>query len=56
MVELAVDILRLEYDKYDKVVIITGFAEVGPWGSSQMRWEMEACGEFTIDVALGLQS
>ena len=29
-------------------VIITGFAEVGPWGSSRTRWEMEACGEFTI--------
>ena len=26
----------------DQVVVITGFAEVGPWGSSRTRWEMEA--------------
>lgn len=33
----------------EKVVVITGFAEVGPWGSSRTRWEMEARGEFTIE-------
>ncbi|KAG9315241.1 hypothetical protein JVU11DRAFT_4375 [Chiua virens] len=33
----------------EKVVVITGFAEVGPWGSSRTRWEMEAKGEFTIE-------
>jgi fatty acid synthase subunit beta len=33
----------------DKVTVITGFAEVGPWRSSRMRWEMEAIGEFTIE-------
>jgi fatty acid synthase subunit alpha, fungi type len=33
----------------DKVVVITGFAEVGPWGSSRTRWEMEARGHFTIE-------
>ncbi|KAF8896473.1 fatty acid synthetase alpha subunit [Infundibulicybe gibba] len=32
----------------EKVVVITGFAEVGPWGSSRTRWEMEARGELTI--------
>ena len=32
----------------NQVVVITWFAEVGPWGSSCMRWEMEAWGEFTI--------
>ncbi|KAJ7227399.1 fatty acid synthase [Mycena pura] len=32
----------------DKVMVITGFGEVGPWGSSRTRWEMEARGEFTI--------
>ena len=26
----------------EKVVVIAGFAEVGPWGSSRTRWEMEA--------------
>ena len=26
----------------DQVVVITGFAEVGPWGSSRTRWEKEA--------------
>lgn len=33
----------------EKVVVITGFAEVGPWGSSRTRWEMEARGELTIE-------
>ncbi|EJU05022.1 fatty acid synthase [Dacryopinax primogenitus] len=33
----------------DKVIVITGFAEVGPWGSSRTRWEMEARGRFTIE-------
>ena len=33
----------------DQVVVITGFAEVGPWGSSRTRWEMEARGELTIE-------
>ena len=32
----------------EKVIVVTGFAEVGPWGSSRTRWEMEARGEFTI--------
>jgi fatty acid synthase subunit beta len=29
-----------------KVMVITGFGEVGPWGSSRTRWEMD---EFTIE-------
>jgi fatty acid synthase subunit alpha len=33
----------------DKVIVVTGFAEVGPWGSSRTRWEMEARGHFTIE-------
>jgi hypothetical protein len=33
----------------DHVIIITGFAEVGPWGSPRTRWEMEARGEFRIE-------
>ncbi|KAG5646963.1 hypothetical protein DXG03_001686 [Asterophora parasitica] len=33
----------------EKVVVVTGFAEVGPWGSARTRWEMEARGEFTIE-------
>ncbi|KZT67951.1 hypothetical protein DAEQUDRAFT_367722 [Daedalea quercina L-15889] len=33
----------------DQVVVVTGSAEVGPWGSSRTRWEMEARGEFTIE-------
>lgn len=33
----------------DKVMVVAGFAEVGPWGSSRTRWEMEARGEFTIE-------
>ncbi|KAI5122922.1 hypothetical protein M0805_007600 [Coniferiporia weirii] len=33
----------------DKVVVVTGFGEVGPWGSSRTRWEMEARGQFTME-------
>lgn len=33
----------------DQVVVLTGFGEVGPWGSSRTWWEMEARGEFTIE-------
>lgn len=33
----------------EKVVVITGFAEVGPWGNSRTRWEMEAHGEFSLE-------
>jgi len=33
----------------DKVVVVTGFSEVGPWGNSRTRWEMEAYGEFSLE-------
>ncbi|KAF4512960.1 hypothetical protein G6O67_000284 [Ophiocordyceps sinensis] len=33
----------------EKVIVVTGFAEVGPWGNSRTRWEMEAHGEFSIE-------
>ncbi|KAK0450204.1 fatty acid synthase [Armillaria borealis] len=36
----------------DKVIVITGSAEVGPWGSARTRWEMEARGELTIEGAI----
>jgi fatty acid synthase subunit alpha, fungi type len=33
----------------EKVVVVTGFAEIGPWGNSRTRWEMEAFGEFSLE-------
>lgn len=33
----------------DKVVVVTGFAEVSPWGNARTRWEMEAYGEFSLE-------
>ncbi|KAI9348018.1 fatty acid synthase [Obelidium mucronatum] len=33
----------------EKVVVVTGFGEVGPWGSSRTRWEMESTGEFSLE-------
>jgi 3-oxoacyl-ACP reductase-like protein len=33
----------------EKTVVITGFGEVGPWGSTRTRWEMEAYGEFSLE-------
>jgi fatty acid synthase subunit alpha len=38
----------------EKVIVVTGFAEVGPFGSSRTRWEMEAKGEFSIEGLLEL--
>ncbi|TDL13347.1 thiolase-like protein, partial [Rickenella mellea] len=35
-----------------KVIVITGFAEVSPWGSSRTRWEMECRGQFTIECCI----
>lgn len=32
-----------------RVVVVTGFSEVGPWGNSRTRWEMEAHGEFSLE-------
>ena len=36
----------------EKVIVVTGFAEVGRWGSSRTRWEMEARGEFMIECCI----
>ena len=33
----------------DKVIVNTGFAEVGPWSSSRTRWEMEVRGDFMLE-------
>ncbi|GME71513.1 unnamed protein product [[Candida] boidinii] len=33
----------------ERVIVVTGFAEVGPWGNSRTRWEMEANGEFSLE-------
>eukprot|EP01135_Chromosphaera_perkinsii_P010233 Nk52_evm6s2062 gene=Nk52_evmTU6s2062 len=33
----------------EKVVVVTGYGEVGPWGNSKTRWEMEANGEFSLE-------
>ncbi|KAF3025151.1 hypothetical protein E8E14_014729 [Neopestalotiopsis sp. 37M] len=32
-----------------RVVVITGFAELGPHGNSRTRWEMEAAGSLSLD-------
>lgn len=33
----------------ENVIVVTGFAEVGPWGNARTRWEMEAYGEFSLE-------
>ncbi|CCH46337.1 fatty-acid synthase complex protein, putative [Wickerhamomyces ciferrii] len=33
----------------EKVIVVTGFSEVSPWGSARTRWEMEAYGEFSLE-------
>ncbi|KAH8667331.1 3-oxoacyl-synthase [Tricladium varicosporioides] len=36
----------------DRVVVVTGFSEVGPWGNARTRWEMEAHGRFSLEGAI----
>ncbi|KAI5952755.1 FAS2 [Candida jiufengensis] len=36
----------------ENVIVVTGFAEVGPWGNSRTRWEMESKGEFSLEGAI----
>jgi 3-oxoacyl-ACP reductase-like protein len=38
----------------EKVVVVTGYAEVGPFGSARTRWQMEAIGEYEIEGLLEL--
>ncbi|ODV91401.1 hypothetical protein CANCADRAFT_32052 [Tortispora caseinolytica NRRL Y-17796] len=33
----------------DRVVVVTGFSEVSPYGNSRTRWEMEAEGKFSLE-------
>ena len=33
----------------ERVVVVTGFSEVGPHGNARTRWEMEAHGEFSLE-------
>ncbi|ORZ36809.1 fatty acid synthase alpha subunit reductase [Catenaria anguillulae PL171] len=36
----------------DRVVVITGFGEVGPYGNARTRWEMEAQGNLSLEGAI----
>ncbi|KAJ2881012.1 fatty acid synthase alpha subunit Lsd1, partial [Coemansia aciculifera] len=38
----------------DKVVVVTGYGEVGPHGNAETRWEIEAYGEFSIEGCIEL--
>ncbi|GIZ46259.1 hypothetical protein CKM354_000939100 [Cercospora kikuchii] len=31
----------------ENTVVVVGFAELGPWGSARLRWEMECCGKLS---------
>ncbi|KAJ1548194.1 3-oxoacyl-[acyl-carrier-protein] synthase [Nowakowskiella sp. JEL0078] len=37
---------------FEKVVVVTGFGEVGPYGGSRTRWEMESTGEFSLEGSI----
>lgn len=37
-----------------QVVVAVGFGEVGPWGNSRTRWEMEAYGQFSLEGCIQL--
>lgn len=38
----------------EKTSVIVGFAEVGPWGGSRTRWEIESAGKLSIKGCLEL--
>ncbi|KAJ2358849.1 fatty acid synthase alpha subunit Lsd1 [Coemansia sp. RSA 2618] len=38
----------------DKVVVVTGYGEIGPYGHAETRWEMEAHGEFSLEGCVEL--
>ncbi|KAJ2562015.1 fatty acid synthase alpha subunit Lsd1 [Coemansia sp. RSA 1822] len=38
----------------DKVVVVTGYGEVGPFGNAETRWEMEAFGEYSMEACIEL--
>ena len=38
----------------EEVILVAGFGEVGPWGSSRTRWEMDVRGQFTIEGCIGM--
>ncbi|KAJ2897754.1 fatty acid synthase alpha subunit Lsd1, partial [Coemansia aciculifera] len=38
----------------DKVVVVTGYGEVGPYGNAETRREMEAYGEFSLEGCIEL--
>ncbi|KAJ2889847.1 fatty acid synthase alpha subunit Lsd1, partial [Coemansia aciculifera] len=38
----------------DKVVVVTGYGEVSPYGNAETRWEMEAYGEFSLEGCIEL--
>lgn len=35
-------------------VVVVGFGEVGPWGNSRTRWEMESYGTFSLEGCIEL--
>jgi len=38
----------------DRTVVVTGFGEVGPWGSSRTRWELESDGVLSLEGCIEL--
>ncbi|KAM4065476.1 fatty acid synthase subunit alpha [Hirsutella rhossiliensis] len=38
----------------DRVVVVTGFGEVGPWGNSRIRWDMELNGSLSLESCIEL--
>ena len=38
----------------ESVVVVVGLAEIGPWGNSRTRWEMEVSGELSLQGCIEL--
>lgn len=38
----------------ERVIVVTGFAEVGPWGNARTRWAMESEGKLSLEACIEL--
>ncbi len=44
----------LDHLDLDRVVVVCGFGEVGPWGSSRTRWQIEKASTLSLEAAIEL--
>ena len=51
---LTLTFLHLGLVDLDRVVVVTGFGELGPYGNARTRWDYERSGEFSLEGCIEL--